>query len=587
MCKNIYKSVKTVIHFLGGGKMRRKWTKALRGNFLILEQEEVDENSLKEIITKNEEEKVFLKNNSEVFLVEMLVEKEHINYYRCIEISDDHNLNRVAEEFKNFHYILYKEKGNYIGYISSGELAAFFEKKCNVIKTYTETILDTIDGSCTVVNADLEVLFWTKGAERLFSVKQKDIIGKQITDFFDPEHLELLNTLKNGTSLNHKQHKAREDLVVLINSNPVYLDGEIIGAVVAETDITSQIRLNQELSTTSEKLFALERESKIFKEDPFKMIRGNSMELKNAISMAKRAAETSANILIQGESGVGKELFAKAIHTIREGSDAPFIAINCGAIPATLFESEMFGYERGAFSGADSKGKKGKVELARGGTLFLDEIGEMPLEMQVKLLRLLQEKRYFPVGGTKEKEVDFRVIAATNRDLKQLVEEEKFRDDLYYRLNVVSIEIPPLRKRPGDVIELTHYFLYETSIKYNRPIHGISQELMQALLQHEWPGNIRELKNVVERLVVFSEDGELSIEHLPFQIEGYQTKNSLQYELDQNDSKSLTERLEEVERRILINELKRTKGNKKEVANRLNITRATLYNRLKKLGIEY
>jgi len=334
-------------------------------------------------------------------------------------------------------------------------------------------------------------------------------------------------------------------------------------------------------------LSELEKESKVFDEDPFKMIRGNSEKLRKTISMAKRAAETSANILIQGESGVGKELFAKAVHALREGKDAPFIAINCGAIPATLFESEMFGYERGAFSGADAKGKKGKVELAQGGTLFLDEIGEMPLEMQVKLLRLLQEKKYFPIGGTKEKEVDFRVIAATNRDLKQLVEEGKFREDLYYRLNVVSIEIPPLRKRPEDIIELTHYFLYETSIKYKRPIHGISQEVMQALLQHEWKGNIRELKNVIERLVVFSEDGEIKLEHLPFEVEGIQKRNSIPHEVDTAESKSLAERLEDVERRILKYELERAKGNKMAVAKKLKITRATLYNRLKKLGIEY
>jgi len=561
---------------------------ALRKNFIVMEKEELNEEALMEMIENNKAKKVFIKCDSEIFLVEKASEKKkHLNYYRCLEIRDELNPKKIVEELKDYHFILYKEKGSYVGYIGCGDVAAYFEKKCRIINAYFETVLNTINDSCTVVNADQEVLVWTKGAERLFSVKQEDIIGKPITKFFNPERLELLNTLKNGTSLYHKQHQAREDLVVLINSNPVYLDGEIIGAVVSEVDITSQIRLYNELSNTSEKLFELEKESKVFDEDPFKMIRGNSEKLRKTISMAKRAAETSANILIQGESGVGKELFAKAVHALREGKDAPFIAINCGAIPATLFESEMFGYERGAFSGADAKGKKGKVELAQGGTLFLDEIGEMPLEMQVKLLRLLQEKKYFPIGGTKEKEVDFRVIAATNRDLKQLVEEGKFREDLYYRLNVVSIEIPPLRKRPEDIIELTHYFLYETSIKYKRPIHGISQEVMQALLQHEWKGNIRELKNVIERLVVFSEDGEIKLEHLPFEVEGIQKRNSIPHEVDTAESKSLAERLEDVERRILKYELERAKGNKMAVAKKLKITRATLYNRLKKLGIEY
>lgn len=210
----------------------------------------------------------------------------------------------------------------------------------------------------------------------------------------------------------------------------------------------------------------------------------------------------------------------------------------------------------------------------------------MPLEMQVKLLRLLQEKKFYAVGGTKEKTVDFRVIAATNRILKDLVEEGKFREDLYYRLNVVSLEIPPLRKRPEDIIELTHYFLYELSIKYNRPIYGISQEVMQALLNHEWQGNIRELKNVIERLIVFSEDGQVKLEHLPFDIDGLAIKNNSMTSIYENDSRPLADRLQEVERKILLHELKNENGNKLEVAKKLNITRATLYNRLSKLGIK-
>src|SRR5699024_11162450 len=308
------------------------------------------------------------------------------------------------------------------------------------------------------------------------------------------------------------------------------------------------------------------------------------------INLCARAARNEANILMHGESGVGKELFAKAIHNLRESESAPYIAINCGAIPSALFESEIFGYEKGAFSGADQEGKKGKVELAKGVTLLLDEIGEMPLDMQVKMLRLLDEKKFFRVGGTQELEVDFRVVAATNRDLGELVKEGKFREDLYYRLNVVSLEIPPLRKRPEDIIELTHYFLYEISIKYNRPIHGISQEVMQALLSYDWPGNIRELKNVVERLVVFSEEGEIRKEVLPCEVDymaqasnGKGVNASI---FSEKETRSLAERLQELEREIILKELKKTNGEKLSCAKNLQITRATLYNRMKKLGIK-
>ncbi|MCZ2260291.1 sigma 54-interacting transcriptional regulator [Sporosarcina sp. G11-34] len=478
----------------------------------------------------------------------------------------------------------------FINYETLSKTLLFNHKR---LQAYIHTILDTINESCTVIDHEGKVVFWTKGAEEIFSVSESEIIGKPITDFFSADRLEILNTLKTGKSVTHSQHQARKDLVVMINSNPVYFNKEIIGAVVSETDITSQIRLNNELFHASEKIFHLEEEVRksLPEDNPFNYIRGSSPALKEALNITSKASTTNASVLIYGESGVGKELFAKAIHNLRETPDAPFVAINCGAIPSGLFESEIFGYEKGAFSGADQKGKKGKVELARNGTLFLDEIGEMPLEMQVKILRLLQEKRFFAVGGTKEIEVDFRVVAATNRDLKELVDEGKFREDLYYRLNVVNFTVPPLRERPEDIIELTHYFLHEISIKYNKPIHGISQTVMQNLLQHKWPGNIRELKNVMERLVVFSENGEIQHTHLPSELnQTNQTSGEVNdpssFPSQQDDDRSLKDRIQEYEKQILVQELEKADGNKLLCAKNLKITRATLYNRLNRLGID-
>lgn len=482
------------------------------------------------------------------------------------------------------------EHGETTGYIDAvtvmdGLLTAYRRKNA-----YLDTILHTINESCTVIDTDGRVVHWTEGAEKIFSVNEEEIIGKPITDFFKADHLEILNALKNGTSVRHQQHHAREDLVVLINSNPVLLDGRIIGAVVAETDITSQIRLNNELHSTSEKLFRLEEQIRKASptDNPFSYIKGNSRALKRTHDLTRKASRTDANILINGESGVGKELFAKAVHHLRETDTAPFIALNCGAISESLFESEIFGYEKGAFSGADAKGKKGKVELAKGGTLFLDEIGEMPLEMQVKFLRVLQEKRFFRVGGTKELEVDFRVVAATNRDLKELVDEGKFREDLYYRLNVVNIKVPPLRERIEDIIELTHYFLYEISMKYNRPIHGISQEVMQSLMNHTWPGNVRELHNVIERLVIFSDNGEIRVDDLPPEIERVNrpVSPSPSVMVQEKNGGTLKEQLQEYEKNIILRELNNTGGNKQQCATNLGITRATLYNRMNKLGID-
>ncbi|WP_245835762.1 sigma-54 interaction domain-containing protein [Virgibacillus ndiopensis] len=561
----------------------------INNQFVIVDSENVMESEVDSFAKSEYPKKVFLVSGNELYYIMPEEQSNQLKYLTCGVITVNDEITSVIEQLEEHEYILAMDQNEKIlGYVGSKELCKELFVAYRYVQAYISTILDTIDESCTVIDNNKNVVAWTKGAEQIFSVKQEEIIGKSITDFFNPDRLEILNTLESGTSVHHSQHKARENQVVLINSNPVYFNKKIIGAVVSESDITSQIKLNKELYDTTERLFNLEKEvNKLTStEDPFIKIRGNSPALKRTINKVRKAASTNTNILIHGESGVGKELFAKAVHTIREVQNSPFVAINCGAIPSSLFESEIFGYEKGAFSGADQKGKKGKVELAKGGTLFLDEIGEMPLEMQVKILRLLQEKKFYPVGGTTEKEVDFRVIAATNRDLNELVNEGKFREDLYYRLNVVSIEIPPLRKRLEDIIELTHYFLHEISIKYNRPIHGISQSVMQALLQHPWPGNIRELKNAVERLIVFSEDGKIKLDDLPFETDVTHKPNEKLKIFSGVDNRSLSERVQELEKDIILKELDRVGGNKLLCAKNLQVTRATLYNRINKLGIK-
>lgn len=507
-------------------------------------------------------------------------------------LSIDTPIRELSEKFSHIEFLLCQNThGVIIGYIKATRFIGKLIEEHEKTMAYLQTVLQTIDESCTVIDQDANVLYWTKGAESLFSLKEKDVIGKPITDFFDTKHLEILHTLQNGSSVRHSQHHARKDLVVLINSNPIYYRDHIIGAVVSETDITSQIRMNDELYATSEKLFLLEEEVRkaAASNNPFDYIKGNSDKLKQTIEITKKAATTDASILLYGESGVGKELFAKAIHNLRESENAPFVAINCGAIPESLFESEIFGYEKGAFSGADQRGKKGKIELARGGTLLLDEVGEMPLDMQVKFLRVLQERRYYSVGGTKEVEADFRIVAATNRNLRELVREGSFREDLYYRLNVVNVKIPALRERSEDIIELTHYFLYEFSIKYNRQIKSISQAVMQALLQHNWPGNIRELRNAIERLVVFSDNGIVNILDLPPEVNDnihippvIGNPKPLQQE-----SMPFTEQVQDFERKLITQELEKANGNKLQCAKNLKITRATLYNKMHKLDIPF
>ncbi len=551
--------------------------------------------SLSNRIAKEAPKKVFQITKAGPLYVKMDDASQEVVSFPCSTLSVNSTIENAFSELRNADITLITNTSDeFIGFLTYEVFSQHLFTEYQRAQAYLKTILDTIDESCTVIDQDAKVLYWTKGAEEIFSVKEKDIIGQPITNFFSPERLEILNALKYGKSVHHRQHQARKDLVVMINSKPVYLNEEIIGAVVSETDITSQILLNNELYNTSEKLFILEEEVRKASPsvNPFSYIKGNSQAIRKTLEIARKAATSDAAVLIYGESGVGKELFAKAIHNLREPENSPFVAINCGAIPSGLFESEIFGYEKGAFSGANQKGKKGKVELAKNGTLFLDEIGEMPLEMQVKILRLLQEKKFYTVGGTKEIEVDFRVVAATNRDLKELIKEGKFREDLYYRLNVVNFKVPPLRERPEDIIELTHYFLYELSVKYNRPIHGISQAVMQALLQHTWPGNIRELKNAIERLVAFSENGEIRIDDLPNEMERIPQAAADEqatlptYQASATEQLSLQEQLQVYEKDIILKELSKVNGNKLLCAKNLEITRATLYNRMNKLGIQ-
>jgi len=559
-------------------------------DFRVIVEEKLTTQIINKYKKENPNKTLFIKTDEDSIFIVHQHDCEQISCIPVPTVEERSSFKFIFDQLKKHYVVLVTDHdGNYCGYLDARHSVTQLKKCYNYLKAFTDTILKTINESCTAIDKDKRVLFWTKGAEKIFSVEADEIIGKKITNFFEHDHLEILNALRKGESVKSQKHHARDDLIVMINSNPVYFGDEIIGAVVSETDVTNVIRLNNELYEASKRLYNLEKEINNTNQDPFKDILGNSPKIRQTKKLLKRASLTDANILIHGESGVGKELFAKAMHNLRETSSAPFIPINCGAIPDSLFESEIFGYEKGAFSGADQRGKAGKVELAKNGTLFLDEIGEMPLDMQVKLLRLLQEKKFYRVGGTKELSIDFRVIAATNKDLKKLVDKGKFREDLYYRLNVVEFEIPPLRERPEDIIELTHYYLHEYSVRYNRPIHGISQQIMQALLQHHWPGNIRELKNVIERLIVFSDNGKLKAEILPFYSAYKEDLLNDELLLNLNSpetSEPLKKQLERYEREIIIRELEKVNGNKKECAEVLGITRATLYNRMDRLGID-
>lgn len=460
------------------------------------------------------------------------------------------------------------------------------EKDVFAIQTL-RTILSSFEEAISVVNPKGEIVYWNEAAETTYQMKKEEVIGRNIREFFQQEDIMHLKVLETNQPVRDVYHIPRPGKHVLISTSLIFNDSqEVIGSLSVEKDITSTIQLNEKLTTTSKELQQLRQHIKEqHQDDPFTKIKGINSTIQQMIHNAKKIAKTDATILINGESGVGKELFAQAIHEKSLRNKNPFIAINCGAIPNALFESEIFGYEGGAYTGASKGGKPGKLELAEGGTLFLDEVGELPIDMQVKLLRALQEKEMFRIGGLSPKKVDVRIIAATNRVLEEMVVAGTFRSDLYYRLNVFSITVPPLRARRDDIPFLVYEFLEEFTNKYQKQDFTIEKDALTLLGSYDWPGNIRELRNVVERLVVLNDHGEITeADIISIVFNGYEA--SMSKSLRTRDL-SLSGEKERLEKERILETLQDTYGNKSITAEKLGMSRATLYKKIKKYGIVF
>ncbi|MBW4026018.1 MAG: sigma-54-dependent Fis family transcriptional regulator [Acidobacteria bacterium] len=314
----------------------------------------------------------------------------------------------------------------------------------------------------------------------------------------------------------------------------------------------------------------------------FSNIIGKSELMLRIFDLVAQVAPSRSTVLIQGESGTGKELIAKALHANSPRRDKPFIPVNTGAVPTDLLESTLFGHTKGAFTSAIAA-KKGYFELANGGTLFLDEIGTMSMDTQAKILRVLQDRRFMQLGGVAEIQVDVRIVTATNVDLRQAVREGKFREDLYYRLNVITVDLPPLRARREDIPLLAAHFLKRYSEENDLPLRVLGPEALRALVEYDWPGNVRELENVIERSVVLSSTPHVGIELLPGHLTGRNYSSSL---LEHNPEASLFEILENIERRIIVDKLERCNWNQTEAAEQFRIPLSTLNQKIKRLNVE-
>lgn len=433
------------------------------------------------------------------------------------------------------------------------------------------------DGTITAINQTyLDAL----------GLEKSQALGRHITEV-SPTSL-LMETLKTGRIDEADIYTIRgQDYIV--TRLPIIKDGEIIGACARSLfmDMSGAKILTKKLQET-------EKELNIYKEElrqgyrakwDFIDLIGESPDFARVKSMVKQAAHTISTVLITGESGTGKELFAHAIHNLSKRRDYPFVRINCAALPENLLESELFGYEEGAFTGAKKGGKPGKFELAMGGTIFLDEIGDMPLPMQTKLLTVLQDKMVERVGGTKPIFVNVRVIAATNCDLEQMVTEQKFRQDLYYRLNVVRINIPSLKERSDDIPLLVTKLIKKINSQLGIDITKVSYKAIELLQNYSWPGNVRELENLLERalnLADMNRENSLTIKHFPSLVE----KAYLQADQLEASPVTLPDAIEKLEKQIILQALDKTNGNKVHTAKLLGIHTSALYRKLEKYGIE-
>ncbi|MFZ5753640.1 MAG: sigma 54-interacting transcriptional regulator, partial [Bacillota bacterium] len=421
-----------------------------------------------------------------------------------------------------------------------------------------------------------------KAYERITGVLAKEVIGRNMKDlvkegFFDQSVTLIVLEKKQPATIMQEIKKTGKQ--VIVTGNPVYnSEGKIVRVVTNVRDITELNTLKSQLEKTqnlSQRYYSELQHLRSQQMDLEGMI-VVSPEMKTIIEKVKRVSQVESTVLIMGESGVGKENIAKLIHRCSPRFEGPFIKINCGAIPENLLESELFGYETGAFTGAKKGGKPGLVELANGGSLFLDEIGELGLAMQVKLLRLLQEKEFIRVGGTQTQLANIRIIAATNKDLKAMVQEKHFREDLYYRLNVVPIYIPPLRKRKSDLIPLIHHFSRLYGKRYGME-KRFTPEALEMLTTYPWPGNIRELENTIEQLIVLTTGDEISENDLPEHIKG-------QISPGEKKVKTLEQIVAEIEEDAISKALERNK-NMEKAAHALGIHRTTLLRKARKYGI--
>jgi len=442
-----------------------------------------------------------------------------------------------------------------------------------VAMSEVETLLEAAHEGIFSIDKNGYIRHCNNIAVSLLKTTKSDIIGTHLNRFMMGSPA--LEVVRSGVGYIENEELYKNDngnLHIIVTAKPFFSGKNLEGVVLSVRDIEEAQKLVYNINTRTLKY-------------TFDDIIGESELIRRAKNQALITARGNSTVLISGESGTGKEVFAKAIHDASSRGSSPFVTVNCGAIPENLLESELFGYEKGAFTGASDKGKIGKFEMANGGTIFLDEIGDMPLHLQVKILHVLQNMRFERVGGNKTIIVDVRVIAATNKDLEAMISQGTFREDLYYRLSVIPLIIPSLRERDGDIRLLTYHFLTKYNTFMNRKITGFSKEVESIYMNYDWPGNVRELENAIEYGVNMAFGDTIDIDAVPLRI---MKKEEHVIKIGDSDL-SLSEQVKHYEHQVILRKLKKYghNGNAKDrAAKELGLSRATLYRKLSELEIE-
>ncbi len=443
-----------------------------------------------------------------------------------------------------------------------------------------ELIMDNVYSGVIVCDSDSKILYINKFYADLLQTTKERATGQHIKNFFPSSRLP--GVLETGEMELGRKCSLRADIALLVNRIPVKIGNRTVG-VVLQTVFKDYAEINDLMA----RLSLLQREVNYYKRGldsvlsatfDFDAIIGKNARLLDAKRMAEKYAKTDGAVLVLGPTGSGKELFAHAIHLASDRRKGAFVCVNCAAIPRDLLESELFGYEEGAFTGARRKGKAGRIELADRGTLFLDEIGDLPLNAQAKLLRVLDTGRFERLGGLKPVQVNFRLVAATNRDLKAMIHRNEYREDLFYRLNTMSVNIPPLSERPDDIPELARHFF----VILEKPHLKITEPAMQAMKSYSWPGNIRELRNVIERAVSLVEGDAIDMDQLPEEI---CFPRIGQLRVSGFPDNTLADEMAAVEKKILERVLAQTQNKMVKAAEVLGISRSTLYEKCRRYEI--